>query len=217
VTRETIVSTTVMWIACAVALFAPAGRLDIPAFWAYLAVLAAISVISLFVIDPELTRERRRPGGRPIAPRYLLLPPLMLAHLIVAGLDRGPFHWSDMSGLLQALGLVVYTLGCAGFVWAMHVNQFFSSVPRIQSERGHRVVSAGPYQWVRHPGYTAALMITLASGIALGSWPATAIGAIGVPLIFWRLVFEDRMLHEELPGYRDYAARVPYRLIPLVW
>jgi protein-S-isoprenylcysteine O-methyltransferase Ste14 len=60
-------------------------------------------------------------------------------------------------------------------------------------------------------------VLTLFNGIALGSWLAAAIGLIGVPLLYWRLTFEDRMLHEQLPGYREYAARVPYRLIPYVW
>jgi protein-S-isoprenylcysteine O-methyltransferase Ste14 len=207
-----------MWVTAAVALFASAGRLDIASFWVYLAILAAVSIFGLVLIDPELAEERRRPGGRTIAPRYMLLPPMMLTHLIIAGLDRGRFHWSDqVPGVLQAIALALFALGCAGFLWPMHVNRFFSSVPRIQSERGHRVVSDGPYRWVRHPGYTAAIVITLTSGIALGSWLAAAIGALGVPLLFWRLVFEDRMLHEKLPGYRDYAARVPYRLIPYVW
>jgi protein-S-isoprenylcysteine O-methyltransferase Ste14 len=217
-TRSSIISTVLTWLAAAAALFGSAGRFDIAGFWIYLAILAAISIGALFFIDPELTQERMRPGGRPLAPKYMLLALMMLVHLAIAGLDRGRFHWSDdVPRLLQAIGLVFYALASLGFLWAMHVNRFFSSIPRIQSERGHHVVSSGPYRWVRHPGYTAALVLTLASGISLGSWLATAIGAIGIPLLFVRLSYEDRMLRNELPGYRDYAERVRYRLIPYVW
>jgi protein-S-isoprenylcysteine O-methyltransferase Ste14 len=201
-----------------VTLFGSAGRFDIGSFWIYLAILAALTITGQLIIDPELTRERMRPGGRPMDWRYLMLALLMLAHLAVAGLDRGRFHWSDnVPPVLQGIGLALYALAAAGFMWAMYVNRFFSSVPRIQSERGHHVITSGPYQWVRHPGYTAALVLTLVNGVALGSWFAASIGLIGVPLLYWRLTFEDRMLHEQLPGYRDYAARVQYRLIPYVW
>ena len=85
----------------------------------------------------------------------------------------------------------------------MRVNRFFSSAVRIQFDRGQHVVSDGPYRFVRHPGYTAALVIILANGVALGSWLAAAISWIGMPILLWRTVKEDRMLHAALPGYAD--------------
>jgi len=101
-------------------------------------------------------------------------------------------------------------------VWA-NVNWFFSSIPRIQSERGHTVISTGPYRFVRHPGYTAGLLAAITSGIALGSWISTFIVPIAFALLVWRTIFEDRMLQRDLSGYADYAARVPYRLVPGIW
>jgi protein-S-isoprenylcysteine O-methyltransferase Ste14 len=112
---------------------------------------------------------------------------------------------------------VVFAAGFAFGLWATHVNRFFSSVVRIQRERGHHVVTAGPYHWVRHPGYAGAIPAVVASGMALCSWLATALGALGVPLILWRTIVEDRTLRAQLPGYAEYAQRVRWRLLPGVW
>jgi protein-S-isoprenylcysteine O-methyltransferase Ste14 len=79
------------------------------------------------------------------------------------------------------------------------------------------MISTGPYQFVRHPGYTAGLLAAVTSGITLGSWISTFIAAIALALLVWRTIVEDRMLRRGLPGYADYAARVRYRLVPGVW
>ena len=100
----------------------------------------------------------------------------------------------------------------------MHVNRFFSSVVRIQTDRGQHVVSTGPYAVIRHPGYLAGIVVMLASGVALGSWIAAAFLAITtLPFLLYRAITEDRILQAELPGYRDYAQRVRWRLIPGLW
>ncbi len=67
------------------------------------------------------------------------------------------------------------------------------------------------------PGYSGAIVAALTSGVALGSWLSGAVGALGVPLVLWRTVAEDRLLRAELSGYEDYAQRVPYRLVPGLW
>jgi protein-S-isoprenylcysteine O-methyltransferase Ste14 len=99
----------------------------------------------------------------------------------------------------------------------MAVNRFFSSVVRIQSDRGHQLVTGGPYGWIRHPGYLAALLQGISSGIALGSW-VSMIPVVGMlPLLFVRTVREDRFLRGNLPGYLEYAQRVRYRMLPGIW
>jgi protein-S-isoprenylcysteine O-methyltransferase Ste14 len=202
----------------AAVLFGAAGRPDIPIFWLYLAVLAGVSIAALLLIDEDLAQERMRPGGQPLGLRLKLVFLLCLAHWVIAGLDRGRFHWSDTVPLaLRLAAIAVFAAGLSLFLKAMHVNRFFSSVVRIQRERGHHVVTGGPYGWVRHPGYAGALPAMLASGIALGSWLATVVGALGVPLILYRVIAEDRTLHAELPGYSEYAQSVRWRLLPGVW
>ena len=101
----------------------------------------------------------------------------------------------------------------------MLVNRFFSSVIRIQSDRGQYVVTTGPYAFIRHPGYTAGILIILASGVGLGSWLAAAmlLAIATLPFLLYRAVTEDRILQAELPGYRDYARRVRWRLSPGIW
>jgi protein-S-isoprenylcysteine O-methyltransferase Ste14 len=201
-----------------VVLFAAAGRIDLPMFWLYLAVLGGVCAASLLLIDEDLAQERLRPGGKPVGLRLRLVFLLCIAHWAIAGLDRGRFHLSGHIPLLVRLvAIIVFAAGLSLFIWAMHVNRFFSSVARIQRERGHRLITNGPYRWVRHPGYAGAIPATVASGIALCSWLATAIGAIGVPLLLWRTIAEDRMLRAELPGYEDYVLSVRWRLIPGIW
>jgi protein-S-isoprenylcysteine O-methyltransferase Ste14 len=199
--------TLIVPLAVAAVLFLSAGRVDIPAFWAYVAFLAAVSVAGLLIIDPELMDERRRPGGRPMPARYLWAAAAAAAHWAVAGLDRGRFFWSAIPGSVEAAALIAAAAAGAFGLWATRVNRFFSSVVRIQSDRGHTLVTGGPYRWVRHPGYL----------FAVGSWPATLIGLMGEPFLLWRTASEDRFLQANLPGYRAYAQRVRYRLVPGVW
>jgi isoprenylcysteine carboxyl methyltransferase (ICMT) family protein len=118
---------------------------------------------------------------------------------------------------LEGVALLLFGLAWIVILWAMYVNRFFSSIPRIQSERGHVVITTGPYRFVRHPGYTAALVAAVTSGIALGSWISTFVAPVALVLLVWRTIVEDRMLQRDLPGYADYAARSRYRLVPGIW
>lgn len=201
------------------ALFASAGTVTILTYWVYLAILAAVFVASLFWVDPDLARERMRPGGaRPPAALWLFSG-VLIAHWMIAGFDHGRFHWSDSVPVwLQAVGLTAMAAGYAFCLWAMRVNRFFSSVVRIQADRGQVVVTTGPYAIIRHPGYLAGAAFVVASGLALDSWIATAVLAVcTLPFLLRRAVIEDRMLRAELPGYREYAERVRWRLMPGVW
>jgi protein-S-isoprenylcysteine O-methyltransferase Ste14 len=206
-------------ICAAAALFASAGGFAITAFWIYLAILAAVFVAAFAMLDRGLLQERMRPGGRPTPLGLRLLNVVLLVHWVIAGFDRGRLHWSDtVPPWLQALGLSLLALGYGLVFWAMLVNRFFSSVVRIQSDRGQHVVSEGPYALVRHPGYSAGILIVLAGGIALGSWLAAAfLVAVVLPFLLYRVVNEDRVLQSRLDGYADYARRVPWRLVPGIW
>jgi protein-S-isoprenylcysteine O-methyltransferase Ste14 len=216
--RSAFPSIALMVLIFGIILFGTAGRLDIVEFWCWLVELAVICVATTLLIDPNLVRERMRPGGQRPTPGYWLSTLLFAVDLVVAGLDRGRYHWSDSVPMwLQVVALVLFGLGWVPVIWAMRVNRFFSSAVRIQFDRGQHVISDGPYRYVRHPGYTAGLVVILANGVALGSWLAAAISCIAVPIILWRTAKEDRMLHAQLPGYTDYAARVKWRLLPGIW
>ncbi len=200
-------------------LFGCAGRWDLPMFWAYLGVWAAAMVIALLVIDEGLIKERTRPGpgGKDYA-TAMVLTPLWLGQNIAAALDVGRYHWSDsVPPVVQAIGLAAMVAGAAVLVWAEAVNRFFSPVIRIQTERGHHVITTGPYAYVRHPGYASSPFLFIGGGLVLGSWTAALIGLfLIVPLVI-RTVREDRILHDQLEGYAAYAQKVRYRLVPGVW
>jgi protein-S-isoprenylcysteine O-methyltransferase Ste14 len=206
-------------VAAAVALFAAAGTVAIASFWAYLAILAVVMIVSFTTLDPDLLRERMRPGGKksPLSLRIFSL--VLFVHWIVAGLDRGRFHWSnDVPGWLQGVCLFTVAAGYALALWAMRVNRFFSSVIRIQTDRGQHVVMAGPYAFVRHPGYTGGILIIATSGPALGSWLAAAlVVTFSLPFLLYRTITEDQILQAELADYSDYATQVRWRVLPGIW
>ena len=102
-------------------------------------------------------------------------------------------------------------------MWALIENRFFSSVVRIQVERGHAVCDSGPYRIVRHPGYTGNILALLGIVLALSSMWTLIPAAVALIIAVIRTVLEDQTLQDELPGYRDYAQRVRYRLIPGVY
>jgi protein-S-isoprenylcysteine O-methyltransferase Ste14 len=220
---EPLVQTAAFLLLVALVLFGSAGRLNIVAFWLYLAVIATASIAGYILawvglIDPTLSQERMRPGGHRPGTRLILAAVVPLVHWAIAGLDRGRFHWSDTVPVwLKIVALLLFVNGCATVLWAMQANRFFSSVVRLQTDRGHRLVDDGPYGFVRHPGYAGGIMLCLASGVALGSWLATAVGMLAVPLLLWRTIGEDRFLCANLAGYRDYAERVRFRLVPGLW
>ena len=186
--------------------------------WAYLAAWSLVLLCTLFSINEDLARERFHPP-EPGADRLWLraVRILALAHVIVGALDAGRWHVAPVPTPLRGAGLVGMVLFSTLIVLAMRTNRFFSSVVRIQSERGHRVVDTGPYARVRHPGYAGMILVVPCSGLALGSWLAVATALVYSVLVFRRVVFEDAFLQRNLPGYADYARRVPYRLLPGGW
>ncbi len=140
-----------------------------------------------------------------------------LAVWIVAGLDER-FGWSaPFAPWVQVVALVAVALSYLLGNWAMVANRYFSSVVRIQEDRGHTVVSGGPYRFVRHPAYTGSLFGTLAMAIALGSWWALIPAGVDAVGLIVRTGLEDRTLQAELPGYANYARQTRYRLFPGIW
>lgn len=137
--------------------------------------------------------------------------------VIVAGLDHR-FGWSSIFSLwLIVLGFLLISLGYAFAGWALRENRFFSSVVRIQVDRGHVVCDSGPYLIVRHPGYAGNMLALPGMVLALSSMWTLIPAAMALIITVIRTALEDRTLQDELPGYRDYAQRVRYRLIPGIY
>ncbi len=200
-------------------LFLCAGRWDLPFFWAYLGIWIASALVGPFVVDPGLIRERIRPGpGGQDYVTAVAMTPLWLGQFVVAGLDVGRYHWTDTVPLtLQVAGLMATAAAVAVLVWAVAVNPFFSTVIRIQTDRGHHLIRTGPYRYVRHPAYAVWPFLAIGGGLALGSWLAALIGVLLWLPLLWRTAREDRILREQLEGYADYAEEVRYRVLPGIW
>jgi protein-S-isoprenylcysteine O-methyltransferase Ste14 len=205
------------------ALFIPAGTLAWGNAWLFLGLTFAYEVVNtvlLIRLHPQLLNERGKfvkQGTAAFDRVYVALYlPLGLAILVVSGLDRR-YLWSHVPGWATALGVVLVLPAFALGLIAMLSNPYFECTMRIQQDRGQKVISAGPYGLVRHPGYSALVLSTLAYPLILGSWwafvPAVTLAAV----VVLRTALEDGMLRRGLPGYPDYAARTRFRLVPLVW
>jgi protein-S-isoprenylcysteine O-methyltransferase Ste14 len=218
IVQRTVLSSAIYIVAVGLCLFFAAGHIDIPEFWIYLGLTVLLFGCSIRAVDADLAAERMRPGGKAMPPRMWGLMALVMGHFLVAGYDRGRLHFAGgVSTPVEIAGFLLVAAMWLIMLWAMRVNRFFSSAARLQPERGQRVITTGPYRVVRHPGYAIALLGCPANGLALGSWLAAAIGALGIPLLLWRCIGEDRMLRAGLPGYEAYAAQVRCRLIPGLW
>jgi protein-S-isoprenylcysteine O-methyltransferase Ste14 len=194
--------------------------------WLYSVLFLVIGIGSRVLAEkrhPGLMAERGKFGKDQNVKRWdKVFAPLMAISLsfplfIVAGLDHH-FGWSpEFSLWLNILGFILITFGYAFASWAIIENRFFSSVTRIQKERGHAVCDSGPYRFVRHPGYAGNIPPLAGIVLALGSvWTLIPV-IIALIIAVIRTSLEDKTLQEELPGYRDYVRRVRYRLIPGVF
>jgi protein-S-isoprenylcysteine O-methyltransferase Ste14 len=208
----------------AVVLFLPAGSLRFWQGWAFLAIVCAGTVFPMFYLlrrDPRLLERRMLSKEKSSGQKFfkILFIPLWLGTLAVPGLDYR-FGWSDRS--LGAVPLWLTLLAQAlvlGGYWVMFqvlkFNTFASSV--IQVEAGQKVISDGPYRIVRHPMYSAILLMVLFTPFALGSYVALPLAVLLIPVLVYRLVNEEKMLRQELAGYAEYCRRTRFRLVPFVY
>lgn len=193
--------------------------------WTY----AIISIIGFIVSrrlavrrHPDILMERSRSMGLGDAKLWdkILAPSMALGSVVplaVAGVDK-LFGWTNPFGLnIKVVALVVIILGYALGSWALIENKFFSGVVRIQTDRGHQVVTTGPYRFIRHPGYSGSLLVYLVVPLFLDSLWAFIPTVLLFGVVFLRTSLEDRTLQEELPGYREYTQKTRYRLLPWIW
>jgi protein-S-isoprenylcysteine O-methyltransferase Ste14 len=203
--------------------FLPVGRLDWPPGWIFIGFVVVgfgLSALILARVNPVIYRARSRfqPGTKRWDLILLaLMLPAMVAVIPLATLDAGRMGWSAVPLSVVILGYVLTGAGIALTAWAQAVNRFFEPGVRLQRERGHRVVSSGPYAFVRHPGYVGAFMLFVGIALALASWWALVPAVWASVVLVVRTSWEDALLRDELDGYADYARRVRFRLVPGVW
>jgi len=220
--KKAFVGLLLLLLAMAALLFIPAGTLHYWQAWTFLTVYFSSSlVISLYLLkeDPALLQRRMR--GGPTAEKEPVQKIIMsfvslafIALLVVPALDNR-LSWSRMSAAGALAGDVMVLLGWLGIFLVFRENSFGSAT--IELAPGQTVVSTGPYAWVRHPMYAAALVMLAGIPISLGSWWGLSILAAIMPALIWRLLDEERFLAGNLPGYPEYQGRVRYRLIPRIW
>jgi protein-S-isoprenylcysteine O-methyltransferase Ste14 len=207
-------------------LFLSAGKWYWPEAWIYVAVTMLGTIASRIIMakmNPGLAAERSqslsagdtKSWDKWIMPYAAVFGPLLV--FVVAGLDER-FGWlPNIPHWFLWIGVFIMVAAIAFSTWAMIVNRFFSGTVRIQTDRGHQVVSNGPYRLMRHPGYLSGLIGYLAMPLILGSsWAFIPVFA-GILVICLRTFLEDKTLQEELPGYLDYTQKTRYRLIPGLW
>jgi protein-S-isoprenylcysteine O-methyltransferase Ste14 len=214
-----------IWVvALGVLLFVAAGTLHWPAAWVFLVTSAVIGIGFgwwLAKTDPALLAERMRPmmqKNQPAADKKFMLVfgVIALIWFLAIGFDKR-MHASDIPVALQALGLAMLLLTTGFIMWVMRENSYAAPVVKVQTERGHRVVSTGPYAWVRHPMYSGTILFFVGVPLLLGSWWGVALSPLFVILFAVRSGIEERALIAGLPGYADYTRRVRYRLVPGLW
>jgi protein-S-isoprenylcysteine O-methyltransferase Ste14 len=217
---------SVVWIvALAAILFGTAGTLRWPGAWLLLAETGGLGLtMGLYLArhDPALLAERQSvvfQRGQKLWDKVFVAAfiALSLGWLVFMALDAVRFRYSSVPVSVQGVGALLIALGMLVVHLTFRENTYAAPVVKIQAERGHRVISSGPYALVRHPMYAGMLLIFAGMPLLLGSWYGLAGTAIMAAMLAMRAVLEERMLADELPGYRDYAARVRYRLAPGVW
>ena len=213
-----------IFVAFALALFLPAGTLVWYAGWIFLALFFSFYLavtIWLYHHNPGLLQERMRlRTSDQLAWDKVLFPLLMIipfAWLIFMSFDAVRFHWSPLPVWLEFVGVVVLVCSFYLLFLTFRENAYLSPVVRIQEERGHTVVSTGPYHYVRHPMYAAMLVFVVGTSLLLGSGYGILLALLFMVVLARRAVLEERTLREELHGYAAYMTQVKYRLIPYVW
>jgi protein-S-isoprenylcysteine O-methyltransferase Ste14 len=207
-------------------LFLLAGRLSYWQGWLFglLGFWLPIATMLWSLKNPalaDLLQERMKPAKPSDKGDRALVGAITLGYLgtlVLGALDGGRFHWTGpLPAAAYVLGSLASLVSASVVLWAMVVNQFFSTVVRIQEERGHEVCREGPYRYVRHPAYAAMILGAAGTPLVLGSlWGYIPAGLMALALIV-RTAREDGTLKRELSGYQGYSSQVRYRLIPGIW
>lgn len=214
---------TLMFLIFMAAFFLTAGTFKYWQGWVFLIVSFGASLFMAAYFhrnDPGLLKRRMETHEKEAEQRLFrrLFVPIWIAGLAVPGFDYR-FGWSSavLGRVPLWLALIAQVLVVCGYLLifqVLKVNSFASST--IQVETGQKVISTGPYRLVRHPMYSAFLLVLVATPLALGSYIAFPVFALLIPLLVFRAVNEEKLLRRQLPGYADYCLRTRFRLVPFI-
>lgn len=216
---SSIVAVVMVTIFLGLVLFISAGTFLWIEAWIYLLLFLTFFLVVVLYFskhDPELLQKRAKPKFKEKWDKIVMV--LMGFGfgpvLILPGFDKR-FGWSNVPLLVEIIGFVGFSLSLVFLFLVMKANTFLSKAVEIQE--GHKVITTGPYRIVRHPMYSAFILFMVSDCLALGSLYSLIPAAIGVVGLVIRTILEDKLLHEELEGYKEYAQKTKYRLIPLIW
>ncbi len=206
-----------------VLMFFAAGRIDYWQGWVFSGIIFIHVVVRAVLLSdtPDLAKERVKPG--PGIKRWdkiflVFFGTFSLATFVISPLDAGRFGWTlPLPVIVYVIAYLIYILSSAIGLWAMRENKFFSSVVRIQTDRGQIVIKSGPYKFVRHPGYVGGILMFISSPLMLGSVAGLIPGCLSIVLLIVRTYLEDKTLEKELAGYAEYIKKVKCRLLPGIW
>ena len=212
----------ILFVVMASLLFIAAGTFHYWQGWLFLAVYFAPSfAITVYLMKKDPALLARRMSGGPFAEKepvqriVMSIASLCFIGLIVLpGIDHR-IGWSQLSPYVALAGDLLVLTGWLGIFFVFRENSFTSATIELAADQ--RVISTGPYAWVRHPMYAAALVMLSGIPIALGSWGVLFIVIALLPALIWRLTDEEKFLARHLPGYEEYRRRVSYRLFPGLW
>lgn len=208
----------------ALPVFIPNGIKAWPAAWIYLGLWLCFwfgVCIWLFMNNPGLFDERMRPAASNQKRQDKIFAPLfyglIFVWLLFMSFDAVHFHRSPVPTGLKAIGAIILLFSFYIFFLTFRENSYLSPVVRVQEDRGQKVISTGPYRYVRHPMYAATILFIAGTPLLLGSWYGIPAGIILVFLLAWRTKLEESTLQGELQGYKAYMTKVKYRLFPYLW
>lgn len=205
-------------------LFLSAGSIKWPRAWIYLClwtVTLLVNLIVLFKTNPSLLDARMK--RRKFESRFdmflmlFIMTPALMAVPIMAGLDAVRYRLLPIPFWIVPPAMLLLVAGNAIILWSMVVNPYSEKIIRIQSERGHQIVTTGPYAVVRHPMYTGFILLFLSIPLILGSGWAFVPVIVACTVLIIRTIFEDRFLKKNLSGYKDYIQKTRYMLLPGIW
>jgi protein-S-isoprenylcysteine O-methyltransferase Ste14 len=209
-----------------VMLFAPAPTWNWPRAWIFLGVVAICTSATMFGVmahNEALLDERYKSpmqSGQPLADKIIIVLLILSFIAFVAFLPHDVFQ-SRLLGttgpLVATLGLVLFVAGWTIISLAFRENAFAAPVIKHQEERHQAVIDSGVYRIVRHPMYAGAIPMMVGMALWLGSYAGALFALIPLSTVAVRILFEERFLKRELPGYEQYTHRVRYRMIPFVW